>query len=95
MRLYSRLRAASWHAAPFNVIVSNVPGPTKPAYIGDAELADLFSVGPILEGIGLNVTVWSYVDRMNFSLLTCPDLLDDLAPLVAHFRPALDALLDR
>lgn len=93
MRLYSRLRAASWHAAPFNVIVSNVPGPREPAHIGAAELADLFSVGPILEGIGLNVTVWSYVDRMNFSLLTCPDLIDDLAPLTAHFRPALDALL--
>lgn len=93
MRLYSRVRAAAWHAAPFNVIVSNVPGPREPAHIGEAELADLFSVGPILEGIGLNVTVWSYVDRMNFSLLTCPTLLDDLTPLAAHFRPALDALL--
>ena len=93
MRLYSRLRAASWHAAPFNVIVSNVPGPREPAHIGSAVLTDLFSVGPILEGIGLNVTVWSYVDQMNFSLLSCPDLIDDLAPLAAYFGPALDELL--
>ncbi len=93
MRLYSRLRAASWHTAPFNVIVSNVPGPRETARIGTAELTDLFSVGPILEGIGLNVTVWSYVDKMNFSLLSCPDLIDDLGSLAAHFRPALEELL--
>lgn len=92
MRLYSRARGASLHSAPFNVIVSNVPGPREPATIGGALLSDLFSVGPILEGIGLNVTVWSYVDRMNFSVLTCPDLLPDLEPLVAQFRPALDEL---
>ncbi len=94
MRLYSRVRAAGWHPAPFNVVVSNVPGPRATATIAGATLADLFSVGPILEGIGLNVTVWSYVDRMNFSLLTCPDLLPDLAALTAELRPALDELLD-
>jgi diacylglycerol O-acyltransferase len=49
-------------------------------------------VGPILEGIGLNVTAWSYVDRMNFSFLGCPDLVRDLAPLVAELPRALAAL---
>jgi diacylglycerol O-acyltransferase / wax synthase len=93
MRLYSRFRGASRHAPPFNLVVSNVPGPREPLTISGAELDDLFSVGPILEGIGLNVTAWSYVDRMNVSLLSCPDLVPDLAPLVAGFRPALDELL--
>lgn len=93
MRLYSRFRAASRHAPPFNLVVSNVAGPREPLTIAGAQLDDLFSVGPILEGIGLNITGWSYVDRMNFSLLSCPDLVPDLAPLVARFRPALDELL--
>ena len=30
---------------------------------------------------------------MNFSLLSCPELVPDLAPLVAELRPALDELL--
>jgi diacylglycerol O-acyltransferase len=60
--------------------------------ISGTRLSDFFSVGPILEGIGLNVTAWSYVDRLNFSLLTCPDLIPDLRPLVAEIRPALDEL---
>ena len=92
MRLYSRSRAA---AAPPAVQRGRLqrPGPGEPVLdLGGARLRDLFSVGPILEGIGLNVTAWSYVDRMNFSFLSCPDLVPDLAPLVAELPRALDEL---
>ena len=92
MRLYSRARAASWHPAPFNVVVSNVAGPREELMLGDSRLVDLFSVGPILEGIGLNVTVWSYQDRMNFTVMSCPDLVPDLGTLLAQFGPALKDL---
>jgi diacylglycerol O-acyltransferase len=92
MRLYSRIGAASHHPSPFNLVVSNVRGPGEEVGISGAVLRDLFSVGPILEGIGLNVTAWSYVGRMNFSFLSCPDLVPDLAPLVAELPRALDEL---
>ena len=93
MRLYSRVSAASWHPAPFNVVVSNVAGPREELQLGDARLVDLFSAGPILEGIGLNVTVWSYRDRMNVTVISCPDLVPDLRPLVDQLGPALQELL--
>lgn len=92
MRTYSRRRGADRHPAPFNVVVSNVPGPREPVTVGGARLTDLYSVGPILEGIGLNITVWSYLDRLNFSALACPDTLPDLPGLVRHLRPALAEL---
>lgn len=92
VRAYSRLNAASWHPAAFSAIVSNVPGPREPATVGGARLADLFSVGPLVDGIGLNVTVWSYVDRMNFSLLACPDLLPDVHVLASYLPDALAEL---
>ena len=94
LRRYSSSGAAARHAPPFNVIVSNVRGPGEPVTIAGAALRDLYSVGPILEGIGLNVTAWSYVDRLNVSLLSCPDLVADLGPVVAQLRPALDELLE-
>lgn len=94
MRAYSRHRGARFHAAPFSAIVSNVPGPRERLKVGGAHLADVFSVGPLVEGIGLNVTVWSYVDRMNFSLLACPDLLPDVEVLASYFPAALTELLD-
>jgi diacylglycerol O-acyltransferase len=71
-----------------------VRGPGDPVTIAGAALTDLFSVGPILEGIGLNVTAWSYVDRLNVSLLSCPDLVADLGTLAQQLRPALDELLE-
>lgn len=95
LRGYSRIGAARFHRAPFSAIVSNVPGPRERVKIGGAHLADVFSVGPLVEGIGLNVTVWSYGDRMNFSLLACPDLLPDVERLASYLRPALDELLGR
>jgi diacylglycerol O-acyltransferase / wax synthase len=93
MRGYSRVRGANRHPAPFNVVISNVPGPRDPVSFSGARLTELFSVGPILEGIALNVTVWSYLDQMHFSLLTCPDNLPDLRAVATRLRPALDDLL--
>lgn len=92
VRAYSRVRAASWHPAAFNAIVSNVPGPREPASIGGARLGDVFSVGPLADGIGLNVTVWSYVSKLNFSLLACTDLLPDVEVLASYFPDALAEL---
>jgi len=91
-RLYSRFRAARFHPAAFSAIVSNVPGPKEVISIGGARLTDIFSVGPLVDGIGLNVTVWSYVDRMNFSLLACPDLLPDVEVLASYLPAALAEL---
>jgi diacylglycerol O-acyltransferase len=49
----------------------------------------MFSVGPLADGIGLNVTVWSYVSKLNFSLLACTDLLPDVHVLASYFPDAL------
>jgi WS/DGAT/MGAT family acyltransferase len=93
MRLYSKFNLASKHPPPFNVVVSNVPGPREELDIAGARLVDLYSVGPILEGIGLNITVWSYLDRLNFSAIACPDTLPDLRGIVDRLQPALEELV--
>ncbi|KAA1421701.1 wax ester/triacylglycerol synthase family O-acyltransferase [Nocardioides humilatus] len=93
VRAYSRMRGARFHPAAFNAIVSNVPGPRERVKIAGSQLSDVFSVGPLTEGIGLNVTVWSYIDHMNFSLLACPDLLPDVEELAALFPAALAELI--
>jgi diacylglycerol O-acyltransferase / wax synthase len=93
MQGYSRFNVANHHPPPFNVVVSNVPGPREELSVACARLLDLYSVGPILEGIGLNITVWSYLDRLNFSALACPDVLDDLRGIVERLQPALDELV--
>ena len=40
-------------------------------------MTSLFSSGPILEGVGVNVTAWSYVDTLFVSILGCSASLPD------------------
>ena len=94
MRLYSRLRLADHHAPPQNAVISNVPGPTEPLYIAGAKLVELYSTGPILEGIGLNVTVWSYLGTLYFGLISCRELMPDLWDLTELLKGALKELLE-
>ena len=95
MRMYSRRELATRHRPPINLVVSNVPGPRTPLSIADANIVALYSMGPILEGIGLNVTVWSYVDSMNFGLVSCPEFAPDLWALTDALGDELADLVKR
>src|SRR5262245_44406797 len=53
-----------------NIPISNVPGPREPGRVGDALVTEIYSVGPLTMGSGLNITVWSYVDQLNVSVLS-------------------------
>jgi len=93
MRTYSRRGLAARHRPPINLVVSNVPGPRTPLYIAGAKLASLYSVGPILEGIGLNITVWSYIDQMNFAAIACRELIPEIHRITDGLHDALAELL--
>lgn len=93
MRTYSRHRLADRHRAPINLVTSNVPGPREPLQIGGAKLLEIYSVGPILEGIGLNVTGWSYADTLYLGLVACPEAIPDLDRLGTMLEAALAELL--
>lgn len=82
MRGYSRLNLADRHAPPINLVVSNVPGPRQELFAGGARLDELYSVGPILEGIGINITAWSYLDRLYVGVLGCRETLPHIYDLV-------------
>jgi WS/DGAT/MGAT family acyltransferase len=60
-----------------NLNVSNVPGPREHGRVGGALVTEIYSVGPLTAGSGLNITVWSYVDQLNVSVLTDGATVDD------------------
>jgi hypothetical protein len=86
MRLSARLGLGA-RVRPGNLVISNVPGPRKPLYAAGAKLAHYFPISVITEGQGLNITVQSYLDRLDFGLVCCPELVPDLDML-------LEAILD-
>jgi WS/DGAT/MGAT family acyltransferase len=75
-----------------NLIISNVKGPTTRLFADRTPLQALYSIGPVLEGVGLNITAWSYGDQLNFSLLSDRKMLPDLWPLADGLRDSLAEL---
>jgi len=92
-RLVSDLRLFDHVAPPFNVIVSNVPGPGFPLYLAGARLVSMHPLGPIVEGVGLNVTVFSYLDAVHVGVQACWDLVPDVAVLGTAMETALAELV--
>ncbi len=93
MRQYSQFRLADRHPPPINLVVSNVPGPREPLYVAGARMEGIWSVGPILEGIGLNVTVWSYLDRLHVGAIGCRETLPDIHTITDGMHSALAELV--
>ena len=60
-----------------NVPVSNVPGPRQFGRVAGAPLTEIYSVGPLTFGVGVNITVWSYVDQLKISVLADDATFDD------------------
>jgi WS/DGAT/MGAT family acyltransferase len=74
-------------ASVMNLTISNVPGPRERGHIEGATVSEIYSVGPVVTGSGLNITVWSYVDQLAISVLTDDLTLDDP-------HEATDAMID-
>lgn len=75
-----------------NVIVSNVPGPRERVSGNFGTLEDLYSMGPLVEGCGLNITVWSYAEHLNFSVMGCKKAVPDIDRLADGLLDAMGEL---
>ena len=76
----------------FNVVISNVPGPKKPLYFRGFRMEAYYPLSIPLAGYGLNITVVSYVDTLNFGFIGCRDTLPHLQRLAVYSREALEEL---
>jgi WS/DGAT/MGAT family acyltransferase len=93
VRAWSMTHLANHMRPPINLVISNVAGPRERILFGPIGLEALYSVGPILEGVGLNLTAWSYVDRLYVSALGCPVSLPDPWSLVEALHGSLEDLV--
>jgi diacylglycerol O-acyltransferase len=80
-QLYGGLRLADLHRPMFNVTISNVAGPRQPLYLNGARMLHYHPLSLVTHGLGLNITVQSYCDTLDFGLISCAKLLPDLAEL--------------
>ncbi len=93
-RLYSRMRLADRHRPIANLVISNVPGPDFPLYLGGAELVAGFPLGPVMDGMGVNITIMSYRRVLYWGIIACPETMPRVWDLAAAVPVALDELLE-
>jgi diacylglycerol O-acyltransferase len=77
---------------PFNVVVSNVPGPRGPMYFNGAKLDGLYPVSIVLDGQALNITLTSRDKHLDFGLTGCRRSVPHLQRLLGHLESALAEL---
>ena len=70
----------------FNLVISNVPGPREPLYWNGARLDALYPASIILDGQALNITMTSYLDKLQVGLTACRNALPKMQNLLTHLE---------
>jgi diacylglycerol O-acyltransferase len=79
---------------PFNVTISNVPGPNVPVYLCGARLIAHYPVSVVTDGQGLNITLVGYLGQLHFGLISCRELVPDIDALAGYLVDELALLLE-
>ena len=90
--VYPLLGLTTTARPPFNLVISNVPGPTKPMYWNGARLDGLYPLSIPLDGQALNITVTSYSHEIAFGLTGCRRSVPHLQRLLTYLDEELGAL---
>jgi WS/DGAT/MGAT family acyltransferase len=85
-------RLADRGTTPFNVVISNVPGPQFPLYSLGAQLRGNYPLSAIAPGVGLNMTVMSYNGNLDWGILADREQIPDVWDLYGHLDTELVTL---
>lgn len=81
----------------FNIIISNVPGSKKQLYWNGAPLKALYPASIVLNGQAMNITLSSYLDKIEFGITACSKVLPDvqnMLKLLANELAILEKISD-
>ena len=93
-RLYTGMKLADRHRPVANLVVSNVPGPDFPLYLGGSRLLGMFPLGPVMDGMGLNITIMSYQGVLYWGLASDARAVPRLWDIAAAVPHALTELME-
>jgi hypothetical protein len=91
-RLTFSLSSSKRGRPAWNLVVSNVPGPQIPLYMAGARLEQQYPISVITDGMGLNITVMSYLGQMDFGIVADREQMPDVWSLTEWLRESLEEL---
>jgi diacylglycerol O-acyltransferase / wax synthase len=77
---------------PFNICISNIPGPREPMYCNGARLDGNYPLSVAMNGQALSITVATCADNLDFGLVGCRRSVPHLQRLLGHMEVALKDL---
>ena len=93
-RLYTPMKLANRNRPLANVVISNVPGPAVPFYVGGSEMLGMFPLGPVIDGMGLNISIMSYRGVLSWGLASDARAVPRLWDIAAAIPSALSELME-
>jgi diacylglycerol O-acyltransferase / wax synthase len=93
LRLAYQTHLLSYVPGMMNTIVSNVPGPPMALYLAGARLTGIFSASVLLDHMGLNITLFTFGDRVDFGVHVDPGLVTDPWSIADAFPAQLAELM--
>ncbi|MEM9718687.1 MAG: wax ester/triacylglycerol synthase family O-acyltransferase [Bacteroidota bacterium] len=91
-RLYSRFQISEMHNPVFNVTITNVPGPQFPLYINGHKLLSVMGMAPIIDGMGLIITVFSYNGLITLSPTSDANTMPDIDIFTRYLRESANEM---
>ncbi len=80
---------------PFNLFISNVPGPQLPLYVAGARVRGIYPASAISDVSGaLNITLFSYDGSLDFGLIACRELVPDVWRIIGYLQDEVATLLE-
>ena len=79
---------------PFNIVISNVPGPRDSLYLHGSRLSGLYPLSIPLNGQSMNITATSYADEMGIGLTACRRSVPSVQRMLTGLENSLDELVD-
>jgi diacylglycerol O-acyltransferase len=80
-------------APAFNCVITNVPGPQFPLYSAGARLVTQYGLGPVFDGMGLILPVFSYCGQITISVNACREMMPDPELFAEGLQQSFDELL--
>ena len=91
--LYGRSKVADSLPPVMNVVISNVPGPRVPLYAAGARIQSYWPLSIVEHGMGLNITVVSYCDALDFGLVAARRAVPNVRTIARAIEAAHAELL--
>ena len=82
----------SWRNLPFNMVVTNVPGPQRPLHLLGSRMLDYYGLVPLTDFLGLGVVIFSYAGTLHWGFNADWDVVPDVDLFARDVQSAFEEL---